>query len=67
MKEAEIIINGHKLTNAESMALRVQVANGLYDYADPDVLGTDEHGRTMTKLYQDWLGTIQKYIVEGLD
>lgn len=64
--EAEIIINGHKLTYAESMALRVQIANGLYDYADRNALGDDEHGHMMTELYSKNLSKIQSYILENM-
>lgn len=63
--EAEITINGRKLSSAESMAVRVQVASALHDFADPDRLGTDDHGRSMTKLYRESLSNVQDYIMSN--
>ncbi|MCS4090130.1 hypothetical protein [Rhizobium sp. BK176] len=52
-EEAEITINGVKLDDRQSMALRVAVTNFHADNADPDRLGKDDHGRSMTKHYRD--------------
>lgn len=52
--EPDIVINGTKLTSAQSMALRVAGTNfHSENVSDPDRLGTDEHGRTMTQAYRE--------------
>lgn len=66
--EANIVINGVELTNAQSMALRVAVTTFNGDMAsDPDRLGTDEHGRTMTKAYRERTAEILSLIFRNLD
>lgn len=45
--EPEIIINGHKLTNAQAMTVRVAVSS-----FDPEC-GDDETGIAMTKAYKE--------------
>jgi hypothetical protein len=59
--EAYITINGKPLTSAQSMTLRVAVQNFLFDLKY-DGLGEDEHGRSMTRLYQDRLCEINDMI-----
>jgi hypothetical protein len=51
-KEPEIIIDGQRLTEGEAMSVRCAIARMIGDFHDqPDALGTDDHGRTMVKLY----------------
>ncbi|TVR06642.1 MAG: hypothetical protein EA385_15095 [Salinarimonadaceae bacterium] len=51
--EARVEINGARLNTAQSMALRVACARLLDDIGcDPDVLGSDEHGRHMADTYR---------------
>jgi len=60
-KEPEIIINGRRLSDAEAMAVRVAVSSKVFDYHDnPDALGTDDHGRTMVKLYLQNLRSVER-------
>lgn len=59
-KEAAITINGHRLTVAESMTLRVALSCFDGDSGD------DEHGRFMTKAYNDAKARMLGYIAEGL-
>lgn len=55
-KEASVTINGHELSTAESMTLRVALSCFDGDSGD------DEHGRFMTKAYNEAKGRILKYI-----
>lgn len=64
LKEPEIIINGHPLTAAEAMAVRVSLTSALMGYSDPDALGTDEHGRTMVKHYRKALFNVQSFMMD---
>lgn len=61
-EEATVVINGRKLTQPQSMALRCAVAHMLFDMQDPLALGDDEHGRAMVKGYQFRLGEVQELI-----
>lgn len=51
MNEPTITVNGHTLTEAEAMTVRV----ALYDYAtqlgEPDALGDDQSGRELAAGY----------------
>lgn len=61
--EAEIIINGHKLTPGESMTVRVAVTNMHNEMSNPDALGTDDMGRSITKGYmKNSYSVLQKII-----
>lgn len=51
VKEADIVINGVKLTFAQSMTLRVAICSFLSDMSKEDALGTDEHGKFMSNAY----------------
>jgi hypothetical protein len=54
MDESRIVINGVELTEGQSMTLRVAVTNLHSQMAsDPDRLGTDDNGRTLTKGYRE--------------
>lgn len=65
-KEADITINGQRLTYAQAMTIRVIVATSLSDFDDPDFLGKDKHGRNMVQLYKKSLNEIQDMIFENL-
>ena len=57
--EPEIIINGQRLSRAQTTAVRVACTQMFDDYsADPDVLGTDSAGRSAAKAYRDRLGEV---------
>lgn len=63
--EADVTINGVRLSPAEAMALRVAVASWLMElHDDPDCLGNDEHGRFMHKSYQQSLLNIQQLMFQ---
>ncbi|RKD68950.1 hypothetical protein [Rhizobium sp. WW_1] len=52
--EASVTINGKQLSSAQAMTLRVAVMNFFSEMTgDPHVLGDDEHGVTMTRLYKE--------------
>jgi hypothetical protein len=61
--EAEIIINGTKLNVGQSMTLRVAVSSMLAEMQNPDALGDDGHGRTMTAAYRERLSELAVMIV----
>lgn len=66
MKEADVVaINGMTLSIGQVMALRV-ACSAYYDMLvrDTDALGTDEHGRRMTTLYQARLGEVLAMLVQ---
>jgi len=49
--EPAITINGHALTTAQAMTVRVALGSFLWDLKTHG-LGDDEHGRHMTEGYQ---------------
>lgn len=64
MTEAEITIEGVRLSFGQSMALRVAASNFLTTLShDPEALGSDEHGRHMAKNYRERLSEILKLMV----
>ena len=64
--EAEVAINGHTLTTAESMSLRVAASSLISELTDnPDALGTDDHGRTMVEGYLKNLRSVEETIRQG--
>lgn len=62
MSEPEITINGHRLTQAQAMAVRVAIVNYAMEMADPLALGDDDHGKAMTKAYADRLGEVMRFL-----
>lgn len=61
--EAEIIVNGHKLTAGESMTVRVAVTSLHNEMSDPDFLGKDDMGRSITHGYmRNSYSVLQKII-----
>jgi hypothetical protein len=61
--EADIIINGVRLSPAQSMAVRVAITAYHSDMCNPDALGDDEHGRAMTRAYHDRLLEVLRIII----
>lgn len=58
MTEADVTINGVPLTFGQSMALRVAANNFAMELQDPDALGDDEGGRSITKGYRERLAEV---------
>jgi hypothetical protein len=57
--EPTIVINGHELTKAQAMSVRVGLGSFAMDLSQ-NGLGNDEHGRAMTIGYLAALGQIFK-------
>lgn len=51
MKEPSMSINGHQLTDAQAMTIRVAIEDFDASLAN-DGLGDDEHGRNMVTAYR---------------
>lgn len=49
--EADVVINGVKLTPGQSMALRVACTRHLSEMSEPGTLGNDQHGEMMRQGY----------------
>ena len=62
-KEAMVVINGHYLTYAESMTLRVAIASFLISMVEEGI-GDDEIGISMAKNYIKNASDIQSFIME---
>lgn len=62
MKEAQIVINGRVLTEAQSMTLRVAISDMVMRMSDTNALGSDEHGRAMAQLYLVRAAEIERLI-----
>lgn len=62
MNEAAITINGHVLTEGQSMALRVAVTDFYSQMQNPEALGTDEHGLRMVEGYRARLYEVLRQI-----
>jgi hypothetical protein len=60
MSEPAITINGHTLTSAQAMTVRVAIESFAVDLQAG--LGDDEHGRTMTAAYKDRIREIRGLI-----
>jgi len=67
MKEAEIIINGRKLSHAESMTLRVAISHFASDMREVGVLGLDEVGEGIRLGYFKNASEIERFIVESIN
>lgn len=63
MNEPSITINGHELTQAQSMAVRMAITNFHAETADPHALGRDEHGLRMCTAYHLRLDEVLKIIL----
>jgi len=59
LNEAVIVINGQKLTDAQSSTFRVALENFSSDLSCHG-LGDDEHGKSMTKSYLERISEIRK-------
>lgn len=63
--EAEVTINGRRLTDAQVMALRTACTIYHDEMAsNPDALGTNDQGRRMAALYRDRLGEVLRIIID---
>jgi hypothetical protein len=51
--EPRITINGHDLTEAQAMTVRVVLESFSLELSQDDALGTDEHGTIMRRAYLD--------------
>lgn len=58
-READVTINGHRLTGGQVMTLRVALSA-----FDPDC-GDDEHGKRMTQQYKEKQAELLKMLIEG--
>lgn len=65
--EAEVVIDGQKLTPAQSMALRVACTSYMSQMNEPAALGDDEHGRSMAKHYHRAMGEIVTMLIRSCD
>lgn len=63
--EPRIQINGHDLTEAQAMAVRVAVGGFLLLNGDPDSFGEDTHGRRMAQAYTARLMEVQRLMGEA--
>ena len=57
--EPKIVINGVKMSFAQSMTIRVALEGFASQMSEPHVLGEDEHGITMAKLYHQSVDSIR--------
>ncbi|WP_434949799.1 hypothetical protein ACRWQL_00445 (plasmid) [Shewanella sp. HL-SH4] len=63
--EAKIVINNQVLTEAQSATVRVALESFAQEL-QTDGLGSDEHGKTMTKLYLERISEIRKPLYQEL-
>lgn len=63
--EADVVINGTRLSYAQSMTLRVGIGSFKSEMSRPDALGNDDHGRFMAKAYHDHARDIEQMIISG--
>jgi len=63
--EADITINGIKLTFGQAMSLRVAITDFYSQMEEPDALGGDEHGLKMAQGYHDRLKEVLALISGG--
>lgn len=60
MTEPAIVINSHRLTEAQAMAVRVAVSSFWKEMDAPDALGDDRAGRDLAWAYRDRLAEVIK-------
>ena len=60
--EADVIMDGTRLSPAHVMAVRVACAAYHADMQDPLALGDDEHGKRMTVAYRDRLAEVLRLL-----
>jgi hypothetical protein len=61
MKEADIIISGERLTESQSMTVRVAIGQFTMFLVD-EGCGSDAHGKAMTKNYLARIHEIERLI-----
>lgn len=64
MGEAEVFIDGVKLTEAQVMAMRVALSSFTMRLTE-DGLGDDEHGKTMTENYIHHCNAVAAMLIQG--
>ena len=62
MSEPIIVINGNKLTNCQSMTIRVAIEQFAIDLKEENALGEDETGKQIAQGYKRNITEIRKYI-----
>lgn len=62
--EAEIVINGIRLSTGEAMTLRVAMGSLSLDLLDDLALGNDETGKSLTQGYRSCLTSITKAMMK---
>ena len=68
MEEAEVIVNGKKLTTGEVMTLRVALSGFVGEMAsDPNALGTDDIGRRIRDGYIRNGRSVEKMLVHDMN
>lgn len=65
LEEAEVIINGYTLNYQESMTLRVAMNTFLSEMLDPDALGGDDTGKSISTNYAKHARNILNHIMRG--
>lgn len=64
VKEAEVFINGIRLTNAQSAALRCALESFASDLSD-EGLGDDPMGKAISRAYLERLDEIRRIILRS--
>ena len=63
----EITVNGVQLTTGQIMTVHVALQSFAMDMHKENVLGEDEHGKTMRLLYLDRIREINRLIGKAVD
>lgn len=64
MGEAEVYIDGEKLTEAQVMAMRVALSSFVMKLTE-DGLGDDEHGKTMVANYTHHCNAVAAMLIKA--
>lgn len=62
MSEPVIVVNGNKLTNSQSMTMRVAIEQFAMDLREENALGDDQVGKQIAQGYKENITEIRKYI-----
>lgn len=62
--EPTVVINGHTLTQAQAMTVRVALGIFAMSLMDENTMGKDHTARTMTEGYSRCIGEIHKIMRE---
>jgi hypothetical protein len=63
--EANVTVNGKRLTIGEVMTLRVALTTFASNMQKPDSLGDDEHGKAMREGYLHWANATLDKMING--